>query len=51
MHKIMEVKDINDYIDTFLLLSKLFSKVYKLNEEWGDLLENKKKEKVVTKLF
>ena len=51
MHKIMDVKDINDYIDTFLLLSKLFNKVYKLNEEWGDLLENKKKEKVITKLF
>lgn len=51
MHKIMKVEDINDYVDIFILLSKLFNKVYKVNEEWGDLLEAKKKEKVAMKLF
>ncbi|WP_304576807.1 hypothetical protein [Romboutsia ilealis] len=39
--KVIKRKDLNDYIDTFLVLVELFYKVYDLNKEWKDLLDLK----------
>lgn len=39
--KVIDRKDLNEYIDIFLILTELFYKVYELNQEWKDLLEIK----------
>ena len=40
-HKIIKREELDKYIATFLILTKLFYSIYDLNEEWGDLLEKK----------
>lgn len=39
--KIVDRKELDEYIDIFLILTELFYKVYDLNEEWKDLLDIK----------
>jgi hypothetical protein len=40
-HKILKRDELDKYIATFLILTKLFYQIYELNEDWGDLLEKK----------
>lgn len=40
-HKILKREELDEYIEIFLILSKLFYKIYDLNKSWGDLLEKK----------
>ena len=38
---ILKRDELDKYIATFLILTKLFYQIYELNEDWGDLLEKK----------
>lgn len=40
-HKILKRDELDKYIATFLIMTKLFYEIYDLNQEWGDLLEKK----------